>query len=124
MSNFNFSAYFHNFVNMFWNPIFIFYLDKQHLVRVEKLLYVLVHTHVSVGAFARIPFSPIPSGGFYEFGALMDAWPYCPGPKVEKCFSTLPFLLQDREINSYIVRLLRIIPDRLLLLPVLLTQLG
>jgi hypothetical protein len=42
---------------MFSNPIFIFYLDKQqHPVRVEKLLNVLVHTHVSVGVFARTPF--------------------------------------------------------------------
>jgi hypothetical protein len=46
------------FVNMFWNPIFIFYLDKQHPVWVEKLLNVLVHTHVSVSVFARTPFDP------------------------------------------------------------------
>jgi hypothetical protein len=42
----------------------------------------------------------------------MDAWPYCPGPKVGTNVS-LPFLLQDREINSYILRLFRIIPELL-----------
>ena len=59
------------------------------------------------------PLSPITSGGFYEFGALMDAWPHCPGPKVEKMFLYTSFLTTDWEINSYIVRLFRIIPERL-----------